>query len=225
MNASTSPPGGSGPGGAGTAGGVLSLDGEKAVWLLMVTLAQHRRGEDALTAVPQIRGRLQVLPPDSATSRVRRQSVLVRTVSILESYVHGQLVARLGPLAPAPRSALVESLYGDFEDKGVASWPQTADYFKKHVHQSVTIKSHISWERVDAVIEARNAVVHGLGRFTARQARRGVPARIEPHLKALKFLVPADLSHVAVTAPAVRDTGLLLRGYIEWLDGLLAAMP
>lgn len=204
---------------------VVSIEAEKAVRLLMVTVAQYRRGEAALAGLPQIGGRLQVLPAGSVTGRVRRESVLVRSVSILESYVHGQLVARLDPLVPPPRSELVETLYGEFEDRGVTSWPQTEAYFKKHVHSSVKLKSHQSWNRVNAVIEARNAVVHGLGRFTARQARREVPKQVTTHLKALKFDIPADLSRVIVTPTAVREMAVLLRDYVEWLDGLLASVP
>lgn len=78
---------------------------------------------------------------------------------------------------------------------------------------------------MNAVIEARNAVVHGLGRFTSRQIRRGVPREIESHLKELKFVVPTDCSGVNVTRDALDGTAMLLRGYLEWLDELLAGVP
>lgn len=104
-------------------------------------------------------------------------------------------------------------------------WQQTAAYFSAHVDKKVKIKSHGSWNAVDAVIESRNAVVHGLGRFTARQVRKGVPKRVSPHPTNLKFEVSPDFDRVVVTHAAVRETSALLRDYIVWLDGVLAPFP
>lgn len=219
--------------GGGTAGTVMvsagprvvSLNCDRSVRLLMVTLALHRRGEAALAIGTPIRGRLKVLAPDSANSRVRRESVLVRSVSIMESYVHAELVSRLAPLAPSPRSALVETLYAQFEERGTMSWDETANYFKKHVHSSIRIKNSPDWDLVNAVIEARNAVVHGLGKFTNRQARRNVPKAVSSHLRKLRFELSADGNRVLVTAAALESTVVLLRAYLEWLDGEFAMIP
>jgi hypothetical protein len=204
---------------------VVSRECDLAVRLLMVTIAQHRRTEDALAARPVTRGRLRVLAPDTVQSRTRHESILVRCVSIMEAHVHGQLVSRLAPLAPPPRTDLVERLYAQFEEKGITSWVETDDYFKKHVHKSVKIKTYSYWNQVDAVIEARNAVVHGLGRFTTRQVRRGVPKAIESHLKRLNFEITTDRARVLVTRGALEETAMLLRGYLEWLDHVLAGVP
>jgi len=191
----------------------------------MVTLALHRRGEAALASGSAIRGRLKVLATDSVNSRVRRENVLVRSLSIMESYVHAELVNRLAPLAPNPRSALVESLYAQFEERGTMSWDETANYFKKHIHSSIKIKTSPDWDQVNAVIEARNAIVHGLGRFTNRQTRRDVPKVVGGHLTNLGFDVATDGSRVLVTAAALEGTVMLLRTYLEWLDAALAAIP
>jgi len=220
-------PGGGTAGIAMASGGpaVVSPNCDRSIRLLMVTLALHRRGEAALAIASPIRGRLKVLAPDSANSRVRRENVLVRSVSIMESYVHAELVRRLAPLAPNPRSALVETLYVQFEERGTMSWDETANYFKKHVHSSIRIKNSPDWDQVNAVIEARNAVVHGLGRFTNRQTRRNVPKAVGSHLAKLSFGVSADGSRVLVTAAALESTVMLLRTYLEWLDGELATIP
>lgn len=210
---------------ASTGPAVVSPNCDRSIRLLMVTLAQHRRGEAALFTGSPIRGRLKVLAPDSVNSRVRRESVLIRSLSIMESYVHAELVSRLAPLAPNPRSALVETLYAQFEDRGTMSWDETANYFKKHVHSSIKIKNNPDWDQVNAVIEARNAVVHGLGRFTNRQTRRNVPKVVGSHLTKLKFDVSMDGSRVLMTAAALEGTVMLLRSYLEWLDGTLTAIP
>ena len=168
-----------------------------------------------------VRGRLKVLPPGATQSRNRRESVLVRAVSIVESYVSDQLVVRLAPLAPVPRSALVENLYGQFEDKGTASWIELDNYFKKYVHSSVRIKTYTSWSNVNAAIEARNAVVHGLGWFTARQQRKNLHQTNKSALQALKFDLTDSDTRVHVTPDAIEGTVALLRDYLEWLDNLL----
>lgn len=218
---------GGAPGTATASGGpvVVSTNCDRSIRLLMVTLALHRRGEAKLTAGAPIRGRLKVLPPDSVNSRVRRENVLVRSVSIMESFVHAELVSRLSPLVPNPRSALVEALYAQFEERGTMSWEETANYFKKHIHSSIKIKSSPDWDQVNAVIEARNAVVHGLGTFTSRQTRRNVPKTVTTHLVKLGFDVSAHGSRVLVTASALENTVMLLRSYLEWLDGELATIP
>lgn len=130
--------------GSGTAGTGIAKSGlavvsphcDRSIRLLMVTVALHRRGEVALSTGSPIRGRLKVLAPGSVNSRVRRENVLVRSLSIMESYVHAELVSRLAPLAPEPRSALVTALYEQFEERGIMSWNETANYFKKHVDSS-----------------------------------------------------------------------------------------
>jgi hypothetical protein len=203
----------------------LSPDCDLAIRLLMLTLAQHRRSESLLAVRSPVRGRLKVLPPDSVNSRIRCESVLVRSVSIMESYVHRQLASRLATLAPPPRSGLVEQLYADFEEKGITSWAQTDVYFKEHVDRSIKIKTYGSWNQVSAVIEARNAVVHGLGAFTARQTRRQVPQKVDTHLKALRFDISPDRRRVLVTQGAVEETAILLRRYLGWLDDLISAVP
>lgn len=204
---------------------VVSSNCDRSIRLLMVTLALHRRGEAALATGPPVRGRLKVLATDSANSRVRRESVLVRSVSIMESHVHAELVSRLAPLAPNPRSPLVETLYAQFEERGTMLWDETANYFKKHIDSSIKIKSSPHWHQVNAVIEARNAVVHGLGKFTNRQTRRNVPKVVANHLTTLDFDVSPDGSRIMVTAEALESTVILLRTYLEWLDGVLATIP
>lgn len=204
---------------------VVSQRCDRSVRLLMVTLAAHRRSEAALATADPVRGRLKVLPPDSVNSRVRRESVLVRSVSIMESHVHGELVNRLAPLAPDPRSPLVESLYAQFEERGTASWDQMDSYFKKHVDESVRIKKYFYWNQINAVIEARNAVVHGLGRFTNRQSRHNVPKQVESHLKILQYRVSADGGRVLITSDALEESIWIMRAYLEWFDGTLTTLP
>jgi len=86
-------------------------------------------------------------------------------------------------LAPSPRTELVEELYGQTEDQATSSWVNAAKYYKKWINKTA-IMSYPSWNQVNAAREARNAVIHGLGKFTSRQVRRGILAAGEPRLAA-----------------------------------------
>jgi hypothetical protein len=185
----------------------------------MLTLAQHRRNESALIGWPAS-GRLQVLPADSLMSRTRREGELVRVISITEAYVHGQLQSRLDALAPSPRTELVDELYGQTEDQATSSWVNAAKYYKKWVNKTA-IMSYSGWNQVNAAIEARNAVIHGLGKFTSRQVRHGVPVKVALDLSALKYVVDVTEGRVHVTGESLELTTRLLRSYLEWLDNEL----
>lgn len=201
---------------------VVSFDCEQSRRRLMITLAQHRRTEAALASLVPIGGRLKVLPPGSTQAQNRRESVLVRCVSIVESFVADQLVMRIASQVPMPRAALVEDLYGQFEDKGTASWRSMDEYYKTHVSKDVKIRHGQSpFIKVDPIIEARNAVIHGLGRFTATQQRKNVPNRVKHGLTTLKFDLSADGLTVVVTPAAVEEAVAALRTYLEWVDAQL----
>jgi hypothetical protein len=203
---------------------VVSTGCENARRQLMIALAQHRRAEAALESHVFIGGRLKVLPPGSMQAQHRREGLLVRCVTIVESYVAGQLVVRLTPKAPSPRAALVEQLYAEFEDKGTGSWPAMGDYFSKYVAKDIKIRNGASpFAKVGAIIEARNALVHGLGRFTARQVRSKGLQQTKQCLKVLKYDLTPDGSGVVVTHAAIEESVTALRAYLEWVDSELSA--
>lgn len=209
---------------AGLAGlSVVSVASEHSRRQLMVALAQHRRAEAALEFHVFIGGRLKVLPPGSMQAQHRREAVLVRCVTIVESFLVGQLVMRLAPQAPSPRAALVEKLYAEFEDKGTGSWLAMDDYFTKYVKKDIKIRNGTSpFVKVGPIIEARNALIHGLGRFTARQVRGKGLQQTTHRLKVLKFDLTPDELGVLVTPAAIEESVKALRAYLEWVDGELS---
>ena len=202
---------------------VVSLVCEHSRRQLMIALAQHRRAEAALESHVFIGGRLKVLPPGSMQAQHRREGVLVRCVTIVESFVADQLVMRLAPQAPSPRAALVEKLYADFEDRGTGSWPAMEEYFTKYVTKEIKIRNRASpFAKVGPIIEARNALVHGLGHFTARQVRGKGLQQTKQHLRALNFRLTTDELGVVVTPAALEASVLAIRAYLEWVDGELS---
>ncbi|MBM9459802.1 hypothetical protein JK386_07785 [Nocardioides sp. zg-536] len=144
-------------------------------------------------------------------------------MTIVESFVAGQLVVRLAPQAPSPRAALVEKLYAEFEDKGTGSWLAMDEYFTKYVKKDIKIRNGASpFAQVGPIIEARNALVHGLGRFTARQVRGKGLQQTKQRLKVLKFGFTPDELGVLVTPAAIEESVTALRAYLEWVDGELS---
>src|SRR3954452_10410963 len=79
---------------------VMSPDCGNVIRLLMITLAEHKRSEVTLGRRSRIGGRLTVLPSKIHFSRIRRESVLVRSVSLVEAFTYDQLRHRLERHAP-----------------------------------------------------------------------------------------------------------------------------
>ena len=115
------------------------------------------------------------------------------------------------------------SLYAEFEDKATGSWPAMADYFEKYVAKKIKIRNGASpFAKVVPIIEVRNALVHGLGDFTARQLRGKGLQQTKQHLKALEFRLTTDELGVVVTPAALEESVLALSAYLEWVDGELS---
>jgi hypothetical protein len=68
------------------------------------------------------------------------------------------------------------------------------------------------WSQLEACILVRNALAHGLGRFTAHQLAKGVPRKIRA------IGVPVRDGMVMVTATAVAGCAVTCSGFITALD-------
>lgn len=191
----------------------------------MITLAQHTRAEAALAGSAPIRGRLSVLPAATQPQRIRRESVLVRLTSLTEAFTFGELQQRLEKHAPEPRNKFVEKLYADEERRATGTWDAAKQAFKDW-GSGVNLASFTRWDDVQAVIDARNTVVHGLGQFTRLQRKK--PGRLtaaKGRLKVLGFTVDEPDNRLITTQVALRNTTDLLREFLEHLDGELKAKP
>ena len=74
------------------------------------------------------------------------------------------------------------------------------------------------WKDFLAVVEARNAIVHGLGHFTKQQRSDQELPKIILRLQALDFQVAANSHQVLTTHAALSNTARLLRRFLEFLD-------
>jgi hypothetical protein len=184
------------------------------------TLAQFARTQATLgLATPS--GRLSTLPAGSTASLMRAESTLIRMISITESFCFGELARHLEEKAPLPRTDLIERLYLDAEERAMSSWSQAATAFKTWT--KVTLGDQgATWQNFRAIVEARNAVIHGLGSFTSRQRRDKSYTGTQKMLGKLGFDVADD--RVRVTPSALRTSGPLCIDVMTWIDLELPAL-
>lgn len=201
----------------------VTLDGIKFARLLTVTIAQHRRAENLMRTAPTITGRLTVAPSRSAWRQVRRQNTFVRLTSITESFAARQLRTRLDQAASSRATTYANYLYDSAEDVAVSSWPKMEANFKEWVG-GLRLNQYPEYKKVTRLVSIRNAIVHGLGRFTPKQQRSRT---FDDDVKALKgFGMAIDGSHaVHLDAPALERSADQYRDFIGWLDNKLDTLP
>nr|GID87305.1 hypothetical protein Ade03nite_62290 [Actinoplanes derwentensis] len=75
------------------------------------------------------------------------------------------------------KTSTVNRLLEDFELNSTSSWQKRHESYVRY--HSVDLSKQFGWKGVEAAIEARNSVAHGLGRLTAKQLRkRGIKAQL-----------------------------------------------
>ena len=91
---------------------------------------------------------------------------MFRMVAIVEAYVDGVSRA-LFANALIGQSELFSSLVSSAESRAYDNWNERKKVFTEH--HRIPLSECANWQAIDAAIEIRNAVAHGLGRLTARQ--------------------------------------------------------
>ncbi|TRW45310.1 hypothetical protein [Georgenia yuyongxinii] len=153
---------------------------------------------------------------------MRAESTLVRLVSITESFCFGELARHLETKAPPPRTDLIERLYLDAEERAISSWSQATSAFKSWAKVTLSDQG-ATWQDFRAIVEARNAVIHGLGSFTGRQRRDKSYTATKRRLSKLGFGVTGD--RIQVTPSALRASGRLCIEVMTWIDKELPVLP
>jgi hypothetical protein len=183
----------------------------------MSTVAQYRRQESLLAAASMPRGRLKVLPTSSSSRQARAQSTLLRLVSIAEAHAVNELVMRVEPHAPAPRTPILEDIYTAAEDRAISSWPSTADSYKRWL--GINLRKCPEWKKMEAAFDARNAIAHGLGQLTRRQSRKD-QAALEASLKLINVAIRGV--RLDVSDATIKEVANVFRHFVAWLDQELA---
>src|SRR5690242_2343381 len=87
--------------------------------------------------------------------------------AVAEEFSRGVLVECSAPLVPD--HPLLRALWSAAEGQ-VETWPGQERAWKEW--HGITLKTEIAYRQLRAVVEARNAIVHGLGELTRRQLRQ-----------------------------------------------------
>jgi len=147
---------------------------------------------------------------ESEPTMVARHAALVRMVSITEAYVD-TLSMELLSAALGPPSALMAKVLEEVEISASGNWQRREKTFSS-LH-GISLRSGPRWTTIEAAIEARNSVAHGLGNLTTRQKRRRDIAR---QLGRADIVVGGG--RIYLTPASLRTVADATRGFISWLD-------
>jgi hypothetical protein len=196
---------------------VTSTRAEETNRLLMSTVAQYHRQESVLAIAPRPRGRLRRLPTSTASRQVRSQFTLVRIASIIELHVASELVNNIEPHIPKPMSSILQDIYTTAEDRFLGTWPSMTEAYKKWL--SIDLSKCDDWKRMQALTSLRNAVAHGVGDLTRRQARQDV-TKLVASLSLIKVTVTG--TRIDVSDATIHISATAGRRFVSWLDFRLA---
>lgn len=185
----------------------------------MATMAQHRRQEAVLMSRPFPLGRLRTLPSSSSSAEVRRQATMQRLVAIIEAFVADGLVSRSESHAPPPRSPILDDIYTRAEDAAIGSWPKLQEHYRRWFGIRLNQTACPTWRQIEAMINARNCIAHGVGALTRRMARKDT-AQLRRDFSTIGVIMIGNT--VQIPESAVRNSSLTGRAFILWLDQALS---
>lgn len=96
----------------------------------------------------------------------RRQGCFLRLVSIVEAYVDVVAQSLFEENLPTEHD-LVRRLVEDAGLRASSTWSERKDSFVKY--HGIRLTKFARWTELDAGIEVRNSIAHGLGKLTPRQ--------------------------------------------------------
>lgn len=106
---------------------------------------------------------------------VRAQSHYLRMISIVEAYID-TLSGQLFDAKTASLDEFYKKLADDAGTKASSGWGDRKDGFKRF--HGIALGLRDGWDVIDASIQVRNAVAHGLGGLTTRQRNAVTRAKI-----------------------------------------------
>jgi hypothetical protein len=143
----------------------LSLRAEAACRLLNLTIGLHR------TQVQVLGGRSFVSrleAPDFDGLQVQRQGILLRMLSITESYCADHLL-EVAEVAVEPAASEVRARIWDQSSIGaISTWSGIQDSYKRW------FSIRPNWNDLNRLVEVRNSIAHGLGELTRMQRTKRV---------------------------------------------------
>lgn len=110
----------------------------------------------------------------------------------------------------------MEDIYTRAEETAIGSWPNLTEAYKKWL--KISVKAWGNWNRIQAILDARNAVAHGVGQLTRRQARKDQEA-LARSLRLIGIEIVG--TRIEISSETIGRIGVLGRDFILWLDSRL----
>lgn len=170
----------------------------------------------AAKAAAPIRGRVlrsnTILGAYSAEA-ANKQGCFLRLISVVEAYVDIACAALFQETAPIGQD-LVRRLVENAELRASTTWQERKDAFDKY--HNIRLGTLARWSELDAGIEVRNAIAHGLGQLTPKQRNGAAPQKI------LQIGVGLSDGRVLITDASLQQCRDACLAFIRSLD---EAMP
>jgi len=188
---------------------VASEAAELAVGRVMTTLAMGRTGEGVwFQRVGRLGGTTGVVLADP-----RHSMVLPHITAIAEEFSRRLLI-----LCSLPHLDLRDRIHQDLWQRATSRAEGTWNAHREAwlAWHDLRLVDAPDYERLDGFVEARNAVMHGLGQLTRLQTQRDGGRATAAKLRAVGIILNGKK---LVILPTVLDTcAATARGFIEWLD-------
>lgn len=184
---------------------VPSAEAEAASALLFRTLGAHRTAVAALKPRPFTR--LQATP-DGDPVQDMCQATLVRLLSITEAFASDMLWREVNRAVTGARSATATKVADEAVTRSTNTWQDQKRSYKDWLGVEG------DWKAVEQLIEARNAVAHGLGKLTRRQLRS--EQSVKSKLEAAGIIV--DDNRIVLSDDNLATAASACRDFIERLD-------
>jgi hypothetical protein len=189
---------------------VPTLDAERAVARVNQTFALHESFMPAKS--PMKTGRLRGTA-GVVTSEPSRYLVLPHLVAIAEEFSRWLLLTKTQSHVPRDRPVL-EQLWVKVENQAEGRWEDHLNAWKDW-HQ-LALASEPIYQDLQPFIQARNAIMHGLGHLTRKQVRGNQETAVRGLLKSVKIEVVGTA--LVVSAAAVSRCADACKRFVTELD-------
>jgi hypothetical protein len=139
--------------------------------------------------------------------------VLPHITAVAEQFSHALLIEASERQIDLTHPFRLE-LWKKAEQQAEGAWPEHIEAWKRW--HNVRLRECPMFSRFDAFVEARNAIMHGLGNLTRRQLRKDGGRSLKEQLA--KVGIQVQGTRLVVTPSSVKLSAEVSRDFIAWLD-------
>lgn len=140
--------------------------------------------------------------------------VIPHLVAIAEDFTRGLLIESVERQLP-PEPELIWVFWGRVEEDVEGGWHRVFDALDQWY--GINCRAAPSFQRLQGFIEARNAIVHGLGELTRKQTRTSKAERRTRSMLQTAG-VPIVGKRVAPNDSTVESCGNTVTEFVSWVD-------